>query len=149
MLTFRVKREPKATETIFPRDTLALDVGPFLGGLISISATLVPILYESNDYTLEVQVKNEGTTPLKNFSLIAEASAGVKMTYKDELFGMAFIQEKIGALLPRQKITYRIKVSLRAHALNETLTISAKPQKESPLKSHLVVQLQMASAKSK
>jgi hypothetical protein len=119
----------------------ALNIGAFMDGMLSVFCTLRKSIFESNEYVLEVTIKNEGEKALRNFSLSLGATRGIKFKNNQDFFRVSHLAEDVALLRSQQSKTYQFQMKCVLDSFNGTLNVSATPLKNSPAAERLNVEM--------
>ena len=126
------------------RDLQALNIGAFMNGMLSVFCTLRSSIFEPNECTLEITLRNEGDKALRNFLLTVGGTTGIKFKNNRDLFRVSNVSQNITFLRAGQSQTIEIQIKSILDYFTGDLKISATPSKNSPASDRLNVEMSVA-----
>jgi hypothetical protein len=111
------------------RDIQALNIGAFMNGMLSVFCTIRSSIFESNEYTLEITLRNEGDRALRNFLITVGSTPGIKFENDRDLFRVSNIAKNISFLRAGQTQIINIEIKSLLDNFSGDLKISATPSK--------------------
>ncbi len=126
------------------RDLQALNIGAFMNGMLSVFCTLRSSIFEANEYTLEIALRNEGSKALRNFLLTVSGTPGIKFKNDRDLFRVSNVSQNISFLRAGQTQIVNIEIKSLLDYFTGDLKISATPLKNSPAAERLIVEMCVA-----